>query len=165
MDSLAPNDSQLDPLAMGDGEGALDMHWNIARFLPEAIQDHFHAIVGEFLLLPWKHEKDEDDPLHGRTPGKFRAMSDSDDSDDENSDSEHAAPGAAVPPTPGAGHNARDLDRLEEDKTIWLEKQLETHFGPKLLRYAQEIQRVLGLAGPRSPPEHQFPSEGSSKVH
>ena len=62
-------------------------------------------------------------------------MSDSDDSDDENSDSEHAAPGAAVPPTPGAGHNARDLDRLEEDKTIWLEKQLETHFGPKLLRY------------------------------
>jgi len=158
VDSLAPNDSQLDPLAMGDGEGALDMHWNIARFLPEAIQDHFHAIVGEFLLLPWKHEKEEDDPLRGRTPVRFRIMSDSDDSDDENSDSEQVAPAAAVPPTPAAGHNARDLDRLEEDKTIWLEKQLETHFGPKLLRYAQEIQRVLGLAGPRSPPEHQFPS-------
>ena len=159
-DSIAPHDSQLDPLATRNSEGALDMHWNIARFLPEAIQDHFHAIIGEFLLLPWKHDKEESDgPLHGRTPVKYRAMSDSDDSDEENSDSDVGAPvEKKPPPTPGFGHNARDLDRLEEDKVIWLEQQLESHFGPKLLRYAQDIQRVLGLAGPRSPPEHQFPS-------
>lgn len=159
-DSIAPNDSQLDPFAMHNSEGALDMHWNIARFLPEAIQNHFHVIVGEFLLLPWKYDKEGDEPYRGRTPVKFKAMSDSD-SDDAalDSDFEEDVQVAQKPPaTPGVAHNGRDLDRMEEDKVSWLVKQIDSHFGPKLLRYAQEIQKVLGLSGPKSPPEHQFPT-------
>ena len=27
---------------------ALDMHWNIAQFLPESLREHFEVLVGEF---------------------------------------------------------------------------------------------------------------------
>jgi len=161
-DSIAPMDAELDPRAMRNGEHSLDMVWNIALFLPEAVREHFYAIVGEYLLIPWKHDKEDDVPLRGRTPVRsFRMLSDSEDSDvDCDSDAERDSPiDQQIPPsTPGAGHNARDLDRVEEEKAMWLEAQLESHFGPKLLRLAQAIQAKLGLAGPRAPIEHQFPS-------
>ena len=160
-DSVAPADYQLDPQALRDGEHSLDMVWNIALFLPEAVREHFYAIVGEYLLLPWKHDKADDVSLRGRTPSKtYKMLSDSEDSDiDSDSDTEKVSSRekAAPPQTPGA-HNARDLDRVEEEKTMWLEAQLESHFGPKILRLAQAIHAKIGLASTRAPLEHQFPS-------
>ncbi|CAL55806.1 DNA polymerase epsilon, catalytic subunit A,C-terminal [Ostreococcus tauri] len=169
-DSIAPNDASLDPLAFHNSEGALDMHWNIARFLPESIQDHFHAIVGEFLLLPWKFEQNGgDEPYRGRTPVKFRAMEDSESDDDLNCDlnsaSDDELPMAQRHPgTPSIAHNSRDLENLENEKVSWLVRQIDSHFSPKLLRYAQEIQKVLGIPGPRSPAEHQFPTPPGSHL-
>lgn len=52
-------DTQLDPVACAGGdETALEMHWNIATFLPEALSDHFKALTGEFIVRPWKRERE-----------------------------------------------------------------------------------------------------------
>ena len=169
-ESIAPNDTQLDPFAINSSDGALDFQWNIAMFLPEAVRDHFYALVGEFLILPWKHSREEDDePLRGRTPVKvYKALSDSEDSEDNSDMDSDASPAEKKPPaTPGGatgGHNARDLDRIEENRTIWLEQQIDAHFAPKLLRLAQAIQTRLGIPGPRSPKEHQFPTPPGSHL-
>ena len=53
-----PTDTQLDPAAVEGDEASLEMHWNIATFLPEALSDHFKAIAGEFIVLPWKRERE-----------------------------------------------------------------------------------------------------------
>ena len=45
-----PTDTQLDPTAVEGDEAALEMHWNIATFLPEVLSDHFKAIIGEFIV-------------------------------------------------------------------------------------------------------------------
>jgi len=52
-----PTDTQLDPTAVEGDEAALEMHWNIATFLPEVLSDHFKAIIGEFIVSPWKRER------------------------------------------------------------------------------------------------------------
>ena len=51
-----PTDTQLDPHAVEGDEASLEMHWNIATFLPEALSDHFKAIAGDFIVLPWKRD-------------------------------------------------------------------------------------------------------------
>ena len=53
-----PTDTQLDPHAVEGDEASLEMHWNIATFLPEALSDHFKAIAGDFIVLPWKRERE-----------------------------------------------------------------------------------------------------------
>jgi hypothetical protein len=49
-DTLGPDDFELDPKTTGangvdDAAEALDMHWNIASFLPESIREHFEVVV------------------------------------------------------------------------------------------------------------------------
>ena len=60
-DTLGPDDFELDPKTTGangvdDAAEALDMHWNIASFLPESIREHFEVVVSEFIFRPWKRD-------------------------------------------------------------------------------------------------------------
>ena len=44
------------PSGASDAAEALDMHWNIASFLPESIREHFDVVVSEFIFRPWKRD-------------------------------------------------------------------------------------------------------------
>ena len=60
-DTLGPDDFELDPVAtraagVAEAAEALDMHWNIASFLPESIREHFDVVVSEFIFRPWKRD-------------------------------------------------------------------------------------------------------------
>ena len=73
-DTQGPDDFELDPATArakgaSDAAEALDMHWNIASFLPESLREHFEVIVSEFIFRPWKHEHGgglDDDEEAGR---------------------------------------------------------------------------------------------------
>ena len=63
-DTQGPDDDELDPGAVNGGDGggeALDMHWNVASFLPESLREHFEVLVGEFIFRPWKRERGDAD--------------------------------------------------------------------------------------------------------
>ena len=82
-DTLGPDDFELDPVAtraagVAEAAEALDMHWNIASFLPESIREHFEVIVSEFIFRPWKRdfggglddERDEVEDVDGLDDGE-----------------------------------------------------------------------------------------------
>ena len=47
------------PRGASDAAEALDMHWNIASFLPESLREHFEVIVSEFIFRPWSTNTEE----------------------------------------------------------------------------------------------------------
>jgi|TARA_B110000967_G_scaffold122316_1_gene124828 DNA polymerase epsilon subunit 1 len=180
-DTQGPDDFELDGDVVGatqvqDAQDALDMHWNIASFLPESLREHFEVIVSEFLFKPFKRERGGGD-----------------DDDDENDDDAAVAldeeGDEALEQHPSGykngtkhqadlGHDehgvplAREaLALAEEQRAAWLGGQVEGYFSQRILRLVGEIQKHLGPGGggggggnKETPPEHAFPTPPGSHL-
>ena len=182
-DTQGPDDEQLDPRATGAADAAeaadaLDMHWNIAQFLPESLREHFEVLVGEFVFRPWKREhgggleddEEEEGSLGGsRGPGEVAGTTHGVALEDEGDDAleeEEEATGdddgretrrEKTPAPPQAyGREARALE--EARRVARLGADIEGYFSQRVLRLAGEIQKRLGVGTNRSDPRHAFPS-------
>jgi DNA polymerase epsilon subunit 1 len=178
-DTLGPDDFELDPKTTGangvdDAAEALDMHWNIASFLPESIREHFEVVVSEFIFRPWKRdfgggledvdrepeyevESDEEDNTHTRPVPNVRSTG-LEDEGDEALDSTPPQP-ATEPPSVTFEDDADGLNPGEpmtqlqgreareaaaEERSAWLAGQVRGYFSQRILRLVGEINRVLG---------------------
>jgi DNA polymerase epsilon subunit 1 len=166
-DTQGPDDDELDPGAVNGGDGggeALDMHWNVASFLPESLREHFEVLVGEFIFRPWKRERgDADgDGAGGSAKPDLVAL------DEEGDEALEAAPREDTPGLGSAekqeGPGGLPLGReaaaaAEEARVAWLAGQIEGYFSQRVLRLVGEIQKHLGPgSATRNNPEHRFPT-------
>jgi DNA polymerase epsilon subunit 1 len=166
-DTQGPDDDELDPGAVNGGDGggeALDMHWNVASFLPESLREHFEVLVGEFIFRPWKRERgDADgDGAGGSAKPDLVAL------DEEGDEALEAAPREDTPGIGSAekqeGPGGLPLGReaaaaAEEARVAWLAGQIEGYFSQRVLRLVGEIQKHLGPgSATRNNPEHRFPT-------
>ena len=161
-DTRGPDDDELDPglTAGGDGTGAhgeaLDMHWNVASFLPESLREHFEVIVSEFIFRPWKRERGELGPEEtggAAPPGAAEAVA----LDEEGDEALEAPPAGEKEASPlPLGREATAA--AEEARAAWLAGQVEGYFSQRVLRLVGEIQKHLGPgSATRNNPEHRFP--------
>ena len=178
-DTLGPDDFELDPKTTGangvdDAAEALDMHWNIASFLPESIREHFEVVVSEFIFRPWKRDfgggledvdrepeyevdSDDEDNTHTRPVPNVRSTG-LEDEGDEALDSTPPQP-ATEPPSVTFEDDADGLNPGEpmtqlqgreareaaaEERSAWLAGQVRGYFSQRILRLVGEINRVLG---------------------
>lgn len=192
-DTLGPDDFELDPKTTGangvdDAAEALDMHWNIASFLPESIREHFEVVVSEFIFRPWKRdfgggledvdrepeyevESDEEDNANTRPVPNVRSTG-LEDEGDEALDSTPPQP-ATEPPSVtfeddadvNPGEPMTQLQGREareaaaEERSAWLAGQVRGYFSQRILRLVGEINRVLGPGTARNlGPQHKFPN-------
>jgi DNA polymerase epsilon subunit 1 len=163
-DTQGPDDDELDPgffsagltggRFLGNAE-ALDMHWNVASFLPESLREHFEVIVSEFIFRPWKREHGgdlRDGAEETRAAAEAVALEDEGDEALEASKSEDLKKEAPPP----IGREAAAA--AEEERAAWLAGQVEGYFSQRVLRLVGEIQKHLGPgSATRLNPEHLFP--------
>lgn len=160
-DTQGPDDDELDPGAVNGGDGggeALDMHWNVASFLPESLREHFEVLVGEFIFRPWKRERgDADgDGAGGSAKPDLVAL------DEEGDEALEAAPREKQEKQEGPGGlplGREAAAAAEEARVAWLAGQIEGYFSQRVLRLVGEIQKHLGPgSATRNNPEHRFPT-------
>ena len=185
-DTQGPDDEQLDPRATGAADAAeaadaLDMHWNIAQFLPESLREHFEVLVGEFVFRPWKREHgggleddDEEGSLGGsRGPGEVagttRGVALEDEGDDALEEEEEEATTTGdddrrearreTTPPRSRGRTVARLARARGGarRVARLGADIEGYFSQRVLRLTGEIQKRLGVGTNRSDPRHAFP--------
>ena len=178
-DTLGPDDFELDPKTTGangvdDAAGALDMHWNIASFLPESIREHFEVVVSEFIFRPWKRdfgggledvdrepeyevESDEEDNTNTRPVPNVRSTGLEDEGDEalDSTPPQPATEPAVTFEDDADGFNPGDepMTQLQgreareaaaEERSAWLAGQVRGYFSQRILRLVGEINRVLG---------------------
>jgi len=175
-DTQGPDDVELDPGTTNardasDAADALDMHWNIASFLPESLREHFEVIVSEFIFRPWKHEHGgglEDAAESARRREIDRHL------EDEGDDALDEEPPPEMMQQREYHHGDLDHEREdglpattrreaaaaeEERRAAWLGAQVEGYFSQRVLRLAGEIQKHLGPgASARASPQDAFPT-------
>ena len=157
-DTQGPDDEQLDPSAMaglngaGGNAEALDMHWNVASFLPESLQEHFEVIVSEFIFRPWKREHGGGVDGAEETRAATEAVALEDEGDEALEAPREDLKKEAPPPI---GREAAAA--AEEERAAWLAGQVEGYFSQRVLRLVGEIQKHLGPgSATRLNPEHRF---------
>ena len=159
-DTQGPDDFELDPATArakgtSDAAEALDMHWNIASFLPESLREHFEVIVSEFIFRPWKREHggglDDDDEGGGGHEASRPALEDEDDDALDEEPPEEDVPVATQ-------HGREAVEAAEMRRAAWLGAQVEGYFSQRILRLVGEIQKHLGPGSARAAPQHAFPS-------
>ena len=163
-DTQGPDDFELDEQVVGatqvsDASEALDMHWNIASFLPESLRGHFEVIVSEFLFKPWKRERggDRDDEENQNFSVAL---------DEEGDEALEGPPEGGNKQSTDLGHDEHGvllgreaLAQAEEQRAAWLGAQVEGYFSQRILRLVGEIAKHLGPGtSTRNNPEHQFPT-------
>ena len=163
-DTQGPDDDELDPCAVNGGDGghgeALDMHWNVASFLPESLREHFEVLVGEFIFRPWKRERGDGDGDAAGASAKPETVA----LDEEGDEALETAPRGGAPAEKQEGPGGLPLGReaaaaAEEARVAWLAGQIEGYFSQRILRLVGEIQKHLGPgSATRNNPEHRFPT-------
>ena len=162
-DTQGPDDDELDPGLTAGGVGAehhgeaLDMHWNIASFLPGSLREHFEVIVGEFIFRPWKRERGESGPdgtgFGGAGAAEAVAL---EEEGDEALEAPNELEKKEAPRGVPLGREAAAA--AEEARAAWLASQVEGYFSQRVLRLVGEIQKHLGPgSATRNNPEHRFP--------
>ena len=117
----------------GHGE-ALDMHWNVASFLPESLREHFEVLVGEFIFRPWKRERGDGDGDAAGASAKPETVA----LDEEGDEALETAPRGGAPAEKQEGPGGPPLGReaaaaAEEARVAWLAGQIEGYFSQRIL--------------------------------
>ncbi|GLJ44675.1 hypothetical protein SUGI_0939260 [Cryptomeria japonica] len=128
-DSVLENESQPDIVSS----------WNIAEYLPKAIQDYFVVIVSEFIYLPWKHSQEQAALRTAARDGSF------------------CTPSVTI---------AAAAD-VESEEVSFLKEQIASYFTDKLLRIVRDTQRHITAKGRREDVtvdaiSHEFPKLAGS---
>jgi DNA polymerase epsilon subunit 1 len=141
------------PMRTGGAATKIFSCWNMAEYLPPAVQEYFELVVSEFVYLPWKDTQ----RLLGATVAVPRSRHTLD--GDSDSDVEPREPPAL---TPAALLNAQELVKAER---VFLEEQLESYFTEKMLRVVRDMERHMGTgAADVSDPAHTFPRRCGSHL-
>lgn len=115
--------------------------WNIAEYLPKAIQDYFIVIVSEFIYSPWKHSQEQ---------AALRAA---------------AREGSLCTPSVTVAAAAD----LELEEVSFLKEQIASYFTDKLLRVVRDILRHITAKGRKEDASaeavsHEFPKLAGSHL-
>ncbi|KAK3232982.1 hypothetical protein CYMTET_56694, partial [Cymbomonas tetramitiformis] len=120
-------------------------NWNMADYLPPAIQDYFVLIVSEFIYLPWKQQQEQ-----------------------EEANATAAAVAAALNEEgmPSGTPSVTALKAAERDaaEANYLQDQISQHFTQKLLKVVRDMQRHLGGNADPNDTAHAFPSLAGSHL-
>lgn len=115
--------------------------WNIAEYLPKAIQDYFVVIVSEFIYLPWKHSQEQ---------AALRAAA---------RDGNTCTPSITI-------SAAADV---ESEEISFLKEQIGSYFTDKVLRIVRDIVRHITSKGRKEDAtveavSHEFPKLAGSHL-
>ena len=171
-DTQGPDDSELDPVATqaagpSDAAEALDMHWNIATFLPPSLREHFELVVSEFIFRPWKREHgggldDEDDEgtigERSRRGDSPRLEEEGDEVLDGPAERTEESVEEEMMEAEHRGTGREAAEKAEEERVAWLSAQVEGYFSQRILRLVGEIQKYLGPGSSRAAPQDAFPA-------
>ena len=160
-DTQGPDDFELDPATArakgaSDAAEALDMHWNIASFLPESLREHFEVIVpsSSFAVEARTRRRPR---RRRRRWGRRRPEASRPALEDENEDAlDEDSPEDDVPVATQHGREA--VEASEMRRAAWLGAQVEGYFSQRILRLVGEIQKHLGPGSARAAPQHAFPT-------
>jgi len=169
-DTQGPDDFELDPETTqaakpSDAAQALDMHWNIASFLPPSLREHFEMVVSEFIFRPWKREhggglEDEETESRRNTRRSTRRLEEEGDDvlDGPPSDREEEEEEEHHPAMTQNMMGREALEAAEDERAAWLGGQIEGYFSQRVLRLTGEIQKHLGPGSAKAGAQHAFPN-------
>ena len=130
-------------------EASIVCEWNIEHCLPRALQDHFRAVVSEFIYRPWKHSVDV---LRAFSSNKGGVAHKGDD------DQPSASTSPTAPVTPGVATQsivAVRAQMLESKNTAFLSDLVKGYFTSKMLSITRNI--VMHIHVGSGNPDHEFP--------